>query len=71
MSQQAKAPFKPHVKGCVTATKDADLERFLERLDLIVNAVEPLAVAIAEKLGLTIEGMHSYQTPAGAPLIDR
>jgi len=52
-SKAAAAPFK---KPCHTAVpiKDADLERLLEKLDLIIKDVERVADIVADRLGVDL-----------------
>ncbi|AXH77204.1 MAG: S-methyltransferase subunit G [Cressdnaviricota sp.] len=55
MSSYKNKPFVPPVKkACLIPTKDADLERLLERLDRITRDVEQVADHIAERLGLEL-----------------
>jgi len=55
------APFKPPASlpkstpPCPIPTKDADLERLLEKLDHIASDVERVSVHIAERLGLDLD----------------
>jgi len=52
-SNAAKAPFKkPWSSG--VPIKDADLERLLEKLDLIIKDVEQVADHIANRLGVEL-----------------
>lgn len=48
------APFKSPVKPCAIPVKDSDLERILEKLDLILKGVGQLADHIAERLGIDL-----------------
>lgn len=53
-SKQGYAAAKVLSKPWPTVTKDADLERILERLDRIARDVELVCDHIAEKLGLDL-----------------